>query len=275
MRNHWQLPGEDILSTSPVKWFQRIVEDAPAHTVANFLLITWRIWFCRNEFTHQKPMPSVTSSRIFLIGYRNLLRDIKSVSTAEIIKGKGPMLLLDAPPEKIPEPAPTEIWRKPDDGWIKLSIDGSYSVKDGRAGTGMVVRGDDGSVLFMACRALPNCKDPLEAEFEACLEGLRKTRRHSQLPLTVESDSALLVEAVNSPNADRSSLHSLVNDIRHVISMDNNCVVLKVSRTQVRVSDALANFARSQDRTMTWLGSGPECALRLLDLDNSVTLPVG
>jgi hypothetical protein len=40
------------------------------------------------------------------------------------------------------------------------------------------------------------------------------------------------------------------------------------------VSDALVNFARVQDSTMIWFGSGPDCALRLLDLDNSITLPV-
>jgi ribonuclease HI len=71
----------------------------------------------------------------------------------------------------------------------------------------MIVRNDDGSVLFMACRALSNCNGSLEAELEACLEGLRKTRQHSQLPLIVELDSPLLVEAVNSPTPDRSSLH--------------------------------------------------------------------
>ena len=196
------------------------------------------------------------------MGYRNLLREIKVEPTSAIVKGKGPMLVLDTIPDKAASNSPVKVWCKPDTGWIKLSIDGSLSTSDGRAGTGMILRRDDGSVIFMACRALLNCSDALEAELEACLEGLKLSRQHSQLPLIIETDSSLLVDAVKSLVDDRSNFHVLVNDIRRLVSLDSCCLVTKASRTQVRVSDALAKFARTQDRTMTWLGSGPDCADR-------------
>jgi hypothetical protein len=43
-----------------------------------------------------------------------------------------------------------------------------------------------------------------------------------------------------------------------------------VDRGQVRVSHVLANFARTERRTVTWLGSGPDVALRELELESLV-----
>jgi hypothetical protein len=43
-----------------------------------------------------------------------------------------------------------------------------------------------------------------------------------------------------------------------------------VDRGHVRVSHVLANFARTERRTVTWLGSGPDAALRELELESLV-----
>ena len=163
-------------------------------------------------------------------------------------------------------PAPT--------GFVKLSVDGSFSTKDNSAGSGMILRDASGATIFAACRSLMDCSSPLEAELRACDEGLKLTRQHSQLPVIIESDSSILVEAVNSSTPDRSAFHYLVKDILAVASLDSPCSFVKVCRSQVRVSDALASYARVQSRTMTWLGLGPECIHRLLALDNIVTPPV-
>ena len=63
-------------------------------------------------------------------------------------------------------------WSPPPAGWAKLNVDGSYSHEDGSAGSGMVLRGHDGAILFSACRSLWSCPDPLHAELAGCMEGL-------------------------------------------------------------------------------------------------------
>uniref|UniRef100_A0ACD5ZXV3 Uncharacterized protein n=1 Tax=Avena sativa TaxID=4498 RepID=A0ACD5ZXV3_AVESA len=125
----------------------------------------------------------------------------------------------------------------------------------------------------MACTHLVNCQGPLGAEIWACLEVLQSALQFSQLPIIVESDSALLIEALNSSNQDRSPFVHLITEIKSLASIDRECLFVKVGREQVRVSDSLANFARVQGRTMTWLRSRPADAVRLLDLACSVILP--
>jgi hypothetical protein len=47
--------------------------------------------------------------------------------------------------------APAKQWLKPPLGWVKLTCDGSIKVDDGTAGDGMVLRDDNGSVIFCDC----------------------------------------------------------------------------------------------------------------------------
>ena len=47
-----------------------------------------------------------------------------------------------------------------------------------------------------------------------------------------------------------------------------------MKHAQVRVSHVLANSARVERLNVTWLGSGPEAVLQLLDQDRIVTPPV-
>jgi hypothetical protein len=61
---------------------------------------------------------------------------------------------------------------RPPHGWVKLNCDGSVKLEDNTVGTGMILRDEEGQVVFSACRNLIDCSDPLEAETMACHEGL-------------------------------------------------------------------------------------------------------
>lgn len=69
-------------------------------------------------------------------------------------------------------------------------MDGSFRQEDGSAGAGMILRDHLGQVIFAACRFLPWCNDPLEAELAACEEGLSLAQQWSDLPIALESDCA-------------------------------------------------------------------------------------
>jgi ribonuclease HI len=55
--------------------------------------------------------------------------------------------------------------------WCKVNIDGSFGA-NGDAGCGVVVTDHDGTIWLFACRQLSSCRDALEAELYAVLEGL-------------------------------------------------------------------------------------------------------
>jgi hypothetical protein len=84
--------------------------------------------------------------------------------------------------------SPIKRWTKPKEGWVKLSVDGSYKEEDGSAGTGMILRDARGSIIFSACRSLESCEGALQEELCACLEGLELSLQHSHLRVIVESN---------------------------------------------------------------------------------------
>jgi hypothetical protein len=122
--------------------------------------------------------------------------------------------------------------------------------------------------LLKKNKTFDDCQEPLEVELHACVEGLVLALQHSQLPIIVESDCSQLVYAARSSSLDRYPFYNLINKI------SSKCDFVKGERGHVRVSDSLARLARVQLFSMTWLGSGPEDVLHLLELDCSLTLPV-
>jgi hypothetical protein len=109
----------------------------PAHAIDNTLLVAWRAWHARNEITHDKPLPSVEASKRFLCSYASLLGNIQSTSTNEILKGKQSAVATnprDVQVLKKKVPPDKSIWVRPPEGWIKLSVDGSYKAENGTAG---------------------------------------------------------------------------------------------------------------------------------------------
>jgi hypothetical protein len=92
-------------------------------------------------------------------------------------------------------------------------------------------------------------------------------RASSELPIIIENDCSKVVDVVKSVGQDRScDLHCFF-----IISQGRECVFVKAERSQVRISHGLANFARLEHHSATWLGSGPEAILQDLDHDRLVT----
>jgi hypothetical protein len=98
-----------------------------------------------------------------------------------------------------------QYWLKSSLGWVKLNCDGSFKPNDGSAGGCMVLRDDDGKVIFQ--HAI-NCNGPLEAESRACEEGLKLALHWSDKPVVVELDYS--VGAIKYKNLDRSPLAHLI-----------------------------------------------------------------
>jgi hypothetical protein len=218
MRAIWEVPSDVELQRSTSAWFLSIIEAAPGRMIDAILLIAWRIWYVHNEVTHAKPLPPVDISKNFLSSYIRTLRDIKVLSTKDMIKGKHVLLTSDSNPhEVIQKNIHVQRCLKPALGRVKLNCDGSFKQEDGTAGAGMILRDDTGKVIFSACRQLFNCEDPFEAEAKACEEGIRLASQWSEKPVMVELDCSALIGAISEKNLDRSSLAYLIAEIRDLV----------------------------------------------------------
>jgi ribonuclease HI len=256
-------------------WFQSVLCDLPDHLVDTTLLVDWRAWYARNEVTHDKPLPSLDGSKRFLLSYLKLIHNVKDTPTDTILKGKMPMVDSVPPPSPVlVKKGPDKPWSAPPPGWVKLTVDGSFQASDRTAGIGMVLRNAEGLPIFSSCRSLDDCEAPLEAELRACVEGLTLALVQSQLPIIVETDCSQLVAATKSLAQDRSPFLFWIAELLALVNQGRVCTFVKVERSQVRVSHILANLARVERRTATWLGSGPEVVLQVLDHDRIVTPPI-
>jgi ribonuclease HI len=193
----------------------------------------------------------------FLEGYRQLAMVVKNQYTEDILKGKQPAVLTSRiRTTRVPVKPPDKPWCKPPTGWVKLTVDGSFSDKDQSAGLGMVLRNEEGQPIFASCRYMDDCLSPLESELRACADGLDLAIHRSQLPIIVETDWSQLVSMVTSPGVDRSPFLNIVSDIKN-LSENRECIFVKVERSQVRVIHHLTSLARVERHSETWLSSGP------------------
>ena len=97
----------------------------------------------------------------------------------------------------------------------------------------------------------------LEAELGACMEGLSLASSHTDFPVAIEMDSSVAVKMIQARNIDKS-MYSSLKEIKYLLSLRRTSIT-HISRSQN--SNSLANFARLEGRTMTWLGCGPPEAI--------------
>jgi hypothetical protein len=157
------------MKLSSPTWFRSLLTSVPKQMIDAVLLVAWRASHNRNKVTHEKPMPSVESSKRFLCSYLKILRNSDEPTEATI---KGKLLIVDASSvvrHERPMKPPVKIWSKPPDGWVTLTVDGSFKLDEGTTGCGMVLRGADGNLIVSACCFLPRCVEAVEAELWACL----------------------------------------------------------------------------------------------------------
>jgi hypothetical protein len=189
MEEIWSIPkiierGDD--------WLQTWLTPMSIQTCSRVLMIAWRVWHARNEVTHDKDLPNVEGSKRFIYSYMNSLENIRKASPEDIIRGK--QALGEQRFEKSSAvPTTQEIWNKPPLGILKLNVDGAYITQTGAGGAGMILRDSKGLIIFSACRSLVFCSSALEAELQACLEGLKFALNLSHDKILVETDSLELV----------------------------------------------------------------------------------
>jgi hypothetical protein len=112
--------------------------------------------------------------------------------------------------------------------------------------------------LLAACRYIPACTSPLEAELVACREGIAKTREWSDQTCIVEMDSVEAVGMIKSTDLDRSCFSHTVQEIKQLMQLDPRYKLIALDRNQNRASHLLANRGRSSAENVTWIRTSPE-----------------
>ena len=137
MRKTWTLPAEDLLYDSGPEWLLHIVGTASVEEAARLMLVLWRAWFVRNEWVHAARWIRGDISVNFLAAYWESLSLNPLPGTTEN-KGKQAVSLQGMPSVGIGTRA-MKPWEPPEEGWIKVNVDGAFVEQTGKAGVGVAI----------------------------------------------------------------------------------------------------------------------------------------
>jgi hypothetical protein len=236
-------------------------------------MIAWRIWFARNEVMHGKKLPSIEGSTRFICSYIRSLADIRQATPEQILKGKQSVVRDKEHGMMAGSLGPNPLWIRPEEGALKLNIDGVYVMEIGQAGARMIMRRADGSVVFSACRVLRHCSSAFEAKLLACLEGTRIAAGMDLSHITIESDCQTPVKVATKDDLDGSALGHLIEDLCVMLASEHFDHIVKNFRYCNKSSHELARFGMREHRSQLRVGSVPRELWDLIqrDCDNSVS----
>ncbi|XP_020162306.1 uncharacterized protein [Aegilops tauschii subsp. strangulata] len=268
MRQVWPLPAKEQVLDTGKEWLFTALQAQNEDVRAMVIMLLWRTWSLRNDMLHDKPTPLPDISRTFLTSYLSSYSQAQNYGIEEIIKGK--MTVGERPYRLVQEREGKKPWPKPPMGWVALSVDGSYVKETGLAGSGMILRDSEGAVIFSAYRYLFHCKDALESEISAVLEGVSLSLERSNLPIVVQSDSSIVVAALTDDSLQRSAYGHLIMEIKRLLE-PRGFIPQKLERHQ-NVAHSLANIGRSGGSTAWWLRHVPVSISNLVLADcNTIT----
>ncbi|CAM0907844.1 unnamed protein product [Alopecurus aequalis] len=258
MYEKWNIPALDSVLHTGSDWLLNLIGNLLSRSISMVLMTLWRAWHVRNEIVHDKTPPPVESSRRFLLSYMESLLQIKYHPIENIIKGKFILDIEEMQFHRHIDQHSEQVlhWSPPPKGWCKLNTDGSFGA-EGDAGAGMVVRDHSGDIILSACRQLLSCRDALQAELSAVMEGLSLALQWCNQPLIIETDCLEILKLLHTVEVDRSAYMATVEEIKSLMNVRQVCIT-HVKRCQNTSSHFMANLGRTTGQTAVWLASGPE-----------------
>jgi ribonuclease HI len=175
----------------------------------------------------------------------------------------------DSQAQGIEKPRSQEVWSKPPQGWAKLNVDGAWAQADHTGGTGMILRDEEGTIIFTGCRFLQSCGSPLEAEVTACIDGLALALERTTKPIIMESDRLEAVSMINSESTNRSEVAALIDAAKHLCKSGRVVQINHISRDLNGVSHTLAKLGCKDQLSMVWLRHGPNIIRQACNQDGT------
>ena len=163
MRADWLVPDGSLLQFSRPDWFLLLLDRLSKEERSMIILIFWRNWRDHNSITHGGGRLSIDASacalralqRTFFRKQLNIIDDMKRKFPLNIFAGKQK--------QKVPmeKQTPKLVWQPPEEGWIKINVDGSYVKVTGEASIGLsfgITRGMSFSLHGDTCFSAPRWK---------------------------------------------------------------------------------------------------------------------
>jgi ribonuclease HI len=270
MRKGWDLPAESLFKHSGPDWLLIMLDGISNERRGLVLMMLRRCWHMRNDVVHEKGECSVSGSVNFLNRYlHDLNLNCRSMNNS---KGKDPIISegIISKGKYIPDignskHGKSSVWTVPENGWIKINVDASFVSSIGSIAC--ICRDHEGKVLWARNEANIKCHDVAEAEARACLFGLQSMQSVENAAIILESDNAVVVDAIKRRDQRQSRLWRIYEDIK---SIQDGCLrfeVFKIGRESNKAAHVLASVARSTGHGHSWLGHVPPAVSEIVQAE--------
>ncbi|PRQ31855.1 putative ribonuclease H-like domain-containing protein [Rosa chinensis] len=161
-------------------------------------------------------------------------------------------------------------WKKPNRGHFKLNVDGSKNDK-GQIGAGGVIRNNEG-VWCKGFMQHIGYGEVLQAEAWGLVTGLQIAVDMQIKHLDVESDSAILINLIQSKDIDLHPLGTLILNCRSLMNHFESCSIKHIHRERNMVADILAKHSLDNELGVCRMDTNPPFMNQVLmdDIDGLV-----
>ncbi|KAM6554947.1 hypothetical protein CsatB_015709 [Cannabis sativa] len=173
--------GEEV--TDFTNWFGDLLTKNQIEVVEEAAMVAWRIWMGRNDILWNnksiKAFDDVKLARTNLVSWRNAQNQRSD-------------LLLN-----VNYSNDTEHWRKPVVHKYKINVDGAIFEAENRFGVEMVIQNQNAQLVEAVSISKVGVVTPEIAEVIGVKEALSWIKKHSLSDGEIETDSFLVVQAIN------------------------------------------------------------------------------
>ncbi|XP_024177882.1 uncharacterized protein LOC112183776 [Rosa chinensis] len=237
----WNRAGIPMLgaaSTTIQEWLTGVVNRFTKEELCKILMLIWGIWKSRNSQVWEQKGRHASETCFLTLGW---YEEFKKHNVSSLVRQ-----------------ARSIRWKAPNPGKVKINVDGAYQVESRRGGVGCVIRDSDGSFVARQARPYTLLTSPFHVELLALRDGLFLAQTLQQDEVIFESDCALLVQAIQSPTYDLSTMHILIGEVRTLLQTHPGFSLTHVNREANVVAHLLASHALRTSDSQMWLVTAPE-----------------
>ncbi|XP_059458269.1 uncharacterized protein LOC132187853 [Corylus avellana] len=162
------------------------------------------------------------------------------------------------------ERAPSTVWTKPPQGYVKINWDASVDKQRNRMGVGVVIRDHEGGVVAMFCTSKEFVQDPTMAEAIGAWEAVKLAQRLELRQALFEGDSLEVVRMMQREDGCWTTYGQIVNDAQERLQHLNGWGINHVGRSANGAAHQLAKLALGYVDTREWQELFPPSVLSIV-----------
>jgi ribonuclease HI len=146
-------------------------------------------------------------------------------------------------------------WIPPVQEVLKFNIDGAYTPGSNQAGWGVIARDNRGEVVAAGAGRSDHISDAFHSELNAAVQAVRLAESIGAMRIELETDSQLLMLALNRRDADTSRLGVIIDDLKLQLRLSFSYYAVTFCKREFnRAAHELASLGCSNDvdRAMLW-----------------------